>query len=294
MTSNDTYHARRSKFINAQNYEELRVFLNSVALEHKLFFHFTTMNALAQIVKTGKWRLSSAKKTNDLQELNEKGYKEKWKRIFAASFSHGDEDNMGMWKMYGCQEPDNQICIGFKSRAIKKWINAINFIDVNGHRLASNKRDTEYARDSQTALINFHDIIYAHGFQNTPEMRICWGNIIKDPTKFNGDPSQQPLLTGYIKNSAWEYEKETRLMVVLPPAILNQFPNNPDYIFISFPFDDLIGGMSFRFSPFSHTSELVLKENLKKELRDAKTDPSIIEKILSICRCSDFYGKINC
>jgi len=289
MTCNDAYCACQRQYLQTKTDIDIRNFLDKTSMRHKVFHHFTTMKALAQILSSKQWRLSSAAATNDLQEWDEKGIREEWNKIFSASFTHGYGENIGMWKMYGSKNPNKQICISFTVDFIKSWINQIKVVKIND-RVFHIDNDG-IMNDQKVSPITFHDVIYAHGKQYDPEMRICWGNIIKKCNQF--EPSQSSVLTGYIKNAAWEYEKETRLMIKLPLSDFGYNDEPPQHIFIDFPLIDEFKSIHYTFSPFADKCEEKLKEILKSELDKERIPKDIIQSIISNSKMSYFYEKIN-
>lgn len=280
MTSNDTYCSNRINFLNVNTATELRNFLQKVSLKHPFFHHITTVNALMDILKTARWRLSSGDKTNDLQELCEKGAFDERSRIFTTSFSHGDGECIGMWKMYLKQEePNNQICLSFPAINIEKWLNFLKH-PKTCFQVNNNKKSGEVLDD-----ISFHDIAYAHGFQNNKNSRLCWGNIIKNYTKWDQtDVSQIPLLTGFIKNSAWEYEKESRLMIKTSSAIA---ASANGHIFVPYPLE-LWDKVKITFGPFTQGDVLA---DFNRKIHNAQL--GIYTKLLEPPQSSYFQGKIH-
>lgn len=281
MTSNDTYCSNRINFLNVNTATELRNFLQKVSLKHPFFHHITTVNALMNILKTGLWRLSSGDKTNDLQELYEKGALGERHRIFTTSFSHGDGECIGMWKVYLKQEePNNQICLSFPKKNIEKWLISLKHSMVC-YIQADNNEESEIRLDD----ISFHDIAYAYGIQNDKNARLCWGNIVKKYTKCNQvDVSQVPLLTGFIKNSAWEYEKESRLMVKISSAIAD---SSNGHIFVPYPLE-LWNKVKITFGPFAQGDVLA---DFNRKIHNAQL--GTYTELWEPPQMSYFQGKIH-
>ena len=256
MTCNDTYHAFKSMFCKVSSAQELKDFMDKYSFKHKYFFHFTNMDSFAKIVKTGRWKFCSATKTNDLHEVDQKWSRELWNKLFSCSLSHGDEDNVGMWKMYTKGDEEQTICLRFGISFLKKWVDMMQ--EEKKYYLSSDAPATSFINFNS---FSFHDITYFHGYKNKLSSRICWGNIIVNPHRFkDNNPSlvpassveTSPFLTGYVKNSAWEYEKESRIMIKIDQ------PNDEIVkkgIYIDFSKKDFLNSVSIRFSPFLNESD---------------------------------------
>ena len=236
MTCNDVYERHRERFKSVPNSLELVSFLQDVAKEHISLCHFTTMDAFAKIYKEGLWRFSSAYRMNDLQELMQKGEKDKWKHIYSVSFSHGDFNNIGMWKMYGGNCNHESICLEFSADSVKEWETTIK----QEHQITTNNNDLCSHAGLSTS---FHDIAYIHGWQERGWESVCWGSIINSRIPQESIVSQEPILTGFIKNSAWEQEKESRILLELPQEKQHRSVFVPIY--------SLFNNFRVHFSPFT-------------------------------------------
>lgn len=261
-TCNDVYgEPNREKFQSINNSCALKSFLKDMAKEHRYLYHYTTSTALETILKTRKWKFSSARKTNDLHECYFKGCVDEWKYIYSCSFSHGDEDNIGMWKMYG--EKKQSICMKINISSILNWIQYLEQEKEFYYRTRLlSEHDSLYRCEIDS--LSMHDIAYIHGWQDDGCSKVCWGNIV-NPTNWTKNISAEHELTGFIKNSAWEYEKETRIMVSLrKPEWGDKKQEKPTEIFVSTNDDLLYGIEEITFSPFSTETRNELINNVKK------------------------------
>ena len=247
-TYNDVYQENRDEFLHLKECDELAVFLQKVAPLHSKHCHFTTMDKFAKICKSERFRFSSAYSTNDLQEVFEKGDRDQWEHIYSVSFSHGDNNNFGMWRMYGGNCQYEALCLEFSENAVENWKEEI--LQKKDVRTEEDKKCS-----SKRISVSFHDIAYIHGRQEKKAENVCWGNIINsDIAKAIADTnhrimnnekgiSKNTRLTGFVKNSAWEQEKESRIMIKLPSLKQNSF--------ISVPVGSLLDNVKIYFSPFS-------------------------------------------
>ena len=223
-------------FRNIKNSSELKDFLVRCASKHKFLFHYTTTEKLQCIFENKTWRLYNAKTMNDLQEYKEKGNSSLWEKLYSTCFSFGDEDNIAMWSMYGIPWED-AVRIRLSTDAIKKWMNTFDGKPYKTSDSSSNY--TLNISDSQDSVV-LHDICYYQGYFGgrqvysdcplnkpaclptgqkclCPQKELHWWNQSNRQTKIveNDNCYLKEELTGYVKNSAWEHERETRLSITL-------------------------------------------------------------------------------
>ena len=285
VSCNDIYNSpNREVFQRLSSSNALIGFLKNVSHEHRFFYHFTTASALSSIFKTMKWKFSSARKTNDLHEFASKGSFDEWKYIFSCSLSHGDEDNIGMWKMYGDRK--DSICLKIKKEAILNWIHDIES-NKNNCCTFNTKKFEEHGLEIEN--VSMHDIAYIHGWQIPQQSLLSWGNITNS-VDWTENISSEACLTGFIKNSAWEYEKETRIMIRLSPySHYNQIFEIPGEVYLKVS-DTLIRGIEeISISPFATESKDKIYGNIQTVLKglDNKT-------LHHICVSESYFcGKIK-
>lgn len=280
---NDAYNysCNQSIFPILNSNEDMIAFLKRVSHEHNTFFHHTTVDGLAYILKTERWKFSSARKTNDLHEFTLKGNPNEWKYIYSCSLSHGDGDNIGMWKMYG--DKRYSVCLKLSRHLIEKWI---QFLNERKEYYCNLKGFARLVPRFQEASL--HDIAYVHGYQSPHDSIVCWGNII-NPIRWKENISSEVNLTGYIKNSAWEYEKETRIMINLPKIndMNNPLPDTPDEIYVDL-YDDMVNDIEeITISPFAAKRDELLDRlhfllgsfSLKRAIKDKFTESYFSGKI---------------
>ena len=168
---------------------------------HDFYHHFTTIEALNAILRTKKWLMSPAQRMNDQHECTEKGNSRRWKQLVFTCFSFGDEDNMAMWAMYGLPWKQG-IRITIPDDAMQQWICEL--------------RNTKWRGKEKVKYISLHDIVYYDGMVDRGDANLLWARGKCKTVKDNGiDIAQAEFFTGYVKNSAWKHESESRLMIVL-------------------------------------------------------------------------------
>lgn len=253
-------------FRNIKNSSELKDFLVKRASKHKFLFHYTTAEKLQCIFRNKTWRFCSAETMNDLQEYKVKGNFFLWEKLYSTCFSFGDEDNIAMWSMYGIPWED-AVRIRLSTDVIKKWMQRFD-------------RRLYEISDSQDSVV-LHDICYYQGYfggrqvysdcplnkpacQPTGQKCLCpkkelhWWNQSNRQTEIveneNNNCYLKEELTGYVKNSAWEHERETRLSITLSQ-------NVGKYIDISLS-EDMLQEMQIAIGPRSTLKINSLKQTL--------------------------------
>ena len=99
-----------------------------------------------------------------------------------------------------------------------------------------------------------NDIVYYHGLMRSSEARLCWGNIIKKMEKgdlVNIKKGAANNLVGFLKNSAWEYEKETRITI----RFSNPVKDRKEFLLRMNGFDPCHDILKVRFSPFTNKTK---------------------------------------
>lgn len=209
----------RKKFSDLSSTEEILDFLENQF--HKRYHHFTTTTTLSCILETRKWRLSHASRMNDLHEYSEKGSPNLWGKIVSTCFSHGDEDNMSMWAMY-CIPWENAVRITIPGIFVKRW-----YLELSSN--------TAWKAVNGIDTISLHDIAYYDGVVNSSKSRLLWARgackVTKDGT--GNDVAKMECFTGYIKNSAWRQEMESRMSLTFHDSLSEKYFDIPvpDYIF---------------------------------------------------------------
>lgn len=267
--------------------KQLAAFLQGAASRHQHFHHITSISALKSILKSKRWKFGSALKCNDLQEINGKGDKEIWANLFSLSLSHGDEDNVGMWNMYGGNDKPNKVCITLSQTYLSRWKKEIEEGTIPCYRYLQPQKDETVKLKSfgSVSKVSLHDIVYAYGYRNDCFSALHWGNNVlslRSDTSMM-DPSAYASLTSFIKNSAWEYEQETRLTLNVENEqyrLKDIYVGIPDYIFEN---------MIIRLGPYF--SQPLLQYQIQDEL---DTLPANIKNaIISEIAISYFNGRIN-
>lgn len=254
---------RIHSFQHISTTDELLNFLQT--REHKYYHHFTTVSTLIKIIKSNKWRFSVGSKMNDQHEYDVKSAYGLRDKIYSTCFSFGDEDNMAMWAMYAIPWED-AVRISIPKKIMLEWVEKLNDI----------KRPT-------LKNVSLHDILYIDGMIGHSRFsKFFWARGKKDAlTEPDGrDISLSASFTGYLKNSAWKHEQESRLAITLP--------EETDQLFIDLPLPDNFF-QSVRLTTGPWTTDTEFDRQKKRILRASQ--PSLREK-LKISQNS-FRGQIQ-
>lgn len=136
------------------------------------------------------------------------GDSHRWNNIFFASFMAENKESIAMWSMYAQPWVDG-VKIAIPMSTMKAWLKSVDEIlevsptnyELTGNSIPINERNA----------IHISSVAYSNATScdsNNNTETLMWSN--KKNTKI---PNCQQIseLTGYIKDDAWDYEKEVRL-----------------------------------------------------------------------------------
>lgn len=239
------------KFSQIQDAKTLHNFLEKHAQKHKFLFHFTTAKSLAAICKNRTWRFGCAAKMNDLHEFKGKTPSTNlWNTIYSTCFSFGDEDNIAMWAMYGIPWED-AVRIRVETKDIINWVKDIKVWEITPPRYSC--EHIAEGLSGKRINVSFHDICYYQGYIDSrqvltdcpyperwehqctercngcPPKVLRWWDQKNHHTKECIDVCTDGSLVGFVKNSAWAHENETRLMLQIEGL------SEPEYVDLPVP-----------------------------------------------------------
>lgn len=261
---------RGYSFQNILNTDDLLAFLQS--RRHNVYHHFTTVSTLIKIIKSNKWRFSVGSKMNDQHEYNVKSADGLRDKIYSTCFSFGDEDNMAMWAMYAIPWED-AVRISIPKKVMLKWVEKLN----NIKRPALEK-------------VSLHDILYIDGMIGHSRLsKFFWARGKKDAlTEPDGsDISLSPRFTGYLKNSAWKHEQESRLAITLRKDSQKtslDFPLPKDF----FKSIQITTGPWTSDTEFDHQKERILGAITTSLRKDLKISENSFREKIQLRRHCDF------
>jgi len=202
----------KKQFESLGSPEELNQFLKKKGGNHTGgYFHYSNINALKGMLGSRKLHLSSGLEMNDWLEIK-KGSPEEWQRIYVASFSYGNDENMAMWGIYG--EPlADALRIKFRCKSLRDCIAKLSINSIEGIGLSQVQDDGSYTPLNAEFLIELTDVAYL-SHSNTYNT-LYWSNEVmrESQQKYLKDLYRTPSFAGCLKNVAWRYEREVRILV---------------------------------------------------------------------------------
>ena len=201
-------------------------------------FHYTSVEVVINILKKKEWHLGSAVFMNDRLEYDN-GDPKLWPNIFFASFMTEDVENIGMWSMYA-QPWHSGVIIRIPSTIARDWIKSVQVIkEIDQERKLFTGRSIQVENDSKVRLSS---VVYCNTdrIQTSDTLeKLTWSTASN--VNLHG-ASHIRELTGYVKDLAWSYEKEIR--------IIARFDNKQNFqrVAIDIP-DKVIDSMTLTASP---------------------------------------------
>lgn len=196
-------------FTEITTFSELIAYLDSSERlkNRKFLYHYTTIRNALAIFKSKTWHFGNPQNMNDMVEYRN-GDPQLWKNIFFASFMAENKESIAMWSMYSQPWKDG-VKITIPMPAMKEWLKSIDEIlevspityELTGNSIPVNERNT----------VHISSVAYSNAISrdsSSDSEVLMWSN--QQNTKF-ANCQQISELTGYIKDKAWDYEKEVRL-----------------------------------------------------------------------------------
>lgn len=176
----------------------------------KYVCHYTTIDAVKGIFNEKLWYLGSPRKMNDGLELSSFDDR-RWNNVFFCSLLNDVCESIAMWSMYA-QPWEKGVMIKIPMSTLKEWITGNPEIYEADDGVKNLSRDKRLSNEK----LFIHAVAYSTSQidGDSDEVLKCGGesnHLIKESWK-------NPNLIGYVKNAAWEYEKEIRLRVDVDDA----------------------------------------------------------------------------
>lgn len=187
--------SKLKSFASLKNPEELKEYLSNVLKYHqpKAYFHYTKLSTVIKIYETGTFKAAQVKNMNDRLE---KDFASDCKEYFTCLMGSIVE-NFGMWAMYGgigthlfsteTANEDIYVKIKIPSDKLKEFI--IHNESIGMRAIAYTNFNSQIKKNKKPSLIK------CGSCENKEKINI-----------FDKE------LQGFIKDNAWSYEKEIRLV----------------------------------------------------------------------------------
>lgn len=251
------------------------------AFLHRRYIHYTSLDCLKKIAKSGKVFLTkcTSKNLNDWNESNKFGAKDVQNRLYFMSFSHGTAESVPFWKMY-CQPDETAVCFSVTGRDIKRWMASLQPSEEKQSSCVSiespdNKTFKEVEKDLKIVDAGFTDILYAgvRDKDSPHHNAVSWNGVCRNVNTLDAQIKIAEA-SGLMKDYEWHFENETRLYVVLEKPIAQ------DRVAIELP-KGFFKNAHVRLGPWLDKESF---GRAKKEIRNAcpdLTEDAIRESVLS-------------
>ncbi len=220
------------KILDFKTCDDWKEFLKNKGERHKIYYHYTTLTALWNILKSSSWMLRIANCSNDPSELS----------VHNSSFTTSSISSMGMWHMYSKLYSDKEI-------GVRIGIPAATFKKIFTPTVTLYQKDlSETMKEYCKTPLEIFDMAYWHfGKENKTDIAIYQNYELVGPRlKFHFSKGQK--LPPYFKSAIWRSEKEVRVC-----CDLSQNGDNTD-VFVKIE-PELFKTMSFRLSPGNEKHE---------------------------------------
>ena len=201
---------KNKKFCDITDSYELVKYLKSAQRLSNINYlcKYMKLSSVLECLSTGMWLLNNPQNMNDLYEYRSFNDKEKWNHICFASFITQSTESMAMWSMYA-QPWEEGVMVSIPTIAVKKLINDTEFVIAADYNEKTGRYVPSKTEIPSKDILSLSRVAYYDGLYIT-----CTGR--DDRNMHFGNPYKIAELTGYIKDSAWDYEKEVRLRVDIP------------------------------------------------------------------------------
>lgn len=214
-------------------------------------YHYTKLSNVVSIINGRFWWLNSPKSMNDGLEFQNISEFEQRNAVFFASFMYDSSESIAMWSMYA-QPWEDGVFIRIPVEVFKKWIRNTKTIypvfcsEKQKPILEKSAISYEQLSIVRVAYTNADSMQY-----KSEEILICG----KAENKLLKNTPHLPDLVGYVKDLAWEYEREVRVLATVDKS------TKCDRLAIELP-DDLIDSIEIVAGPrFSgNLPERIIKE----------------------------------
>ncbi len=234
------------------NSEDLQRYLQEKSRESDRLYHYTSFDSLICIIKNKCVRLSRMDLMNDKAEQT-LGRQDQHLKNYIMSFTR-DKEYVSMWAMYG--KPSGiKIRVDFSRDCFERAINNNFYEDAALVKKIPFESDNApgafYKKD-----ILISDVVYLDKIsQQLRHNENKFSSIVADQLVVNE-------MTGFIKYDAWEFERETRLRVLMHHEKGANLAEIPKYIYAGID-GDLVRDLHITFNPWMSKE---LKEEIKKSL----------------------------
>ena len=175
----------------------------------KMLHQYTSIRTAINIIRSHEFYLGSPSNMNDVLEYNNFNSRN-WDDLFFTCFMENEAESIAMWSQYA-QPWDDGIRLSVSVEKIKEWFNSVSAVDSADP--GTKEKDGRFQLGPNRFIKSIHMVAYTNedDISDTNEkVIVSVGKAETDKLeKLNGEER----LCGYIKNTAWSYEKEIRFRI---------------------------------------------------------------------------------
>ena len=261
--------------------DEVRKFLELSGRNHRKYFHYTCLDALCGMLRSGQMWLTRADRLNDLKEY---GCSKDRASCYVASFGTSALENVAMWWMYGLGgNIDNTaripVRLEFDGRAFQHCVSRLAPV-VSNHGSAKASLvsvDTNGNTVPNVQNVILHDMLYQRSNSRISEKTgkrrhgaVSWNGMVADDIRCRAFECAADSLPGFVKGFGWSFENETRITVRL-----SRKGHHPDRI--AMPFEEALQSVRIVIGPTADAERI--RENVLKTILNAPKIPALLSVI---------------
>lgn len=184
-------------------------------------YQYTSLSALARIVKTRSIRLQSLKYVDDPNELAGADYRKAGKYCFVSSWTSEKEESIPMWNMYSQMD-------GVRIRLPLRPFESYTWEDPRQKgRIATSciPREDLYLKN----MFPLAEEEILHKVNYTDDESVLYPFLgPKSDDSAHAAPGIEITRLGKNKNTAWEFQKEWRYLLYFMPISLEELLKDPE------------------------------------------------------------------
>lgn len=234
---------------------------NEATFLHRRFQHYTSVPSLVSMILGESMWLTRGDSISldDSQESKKFGSRQEWGRTYIGCFSHFGGESAAMWRLY-CKPNAFAIRVSASCERFIDWINELQKIEsFEVAKMNRGYKGNQVSRVDRESVC-FQDLVYlsVKGDQPREKTRanqMYWFGERSEIDKNLSAERRDPVVTGFVKDSEWGFESESRLLI----KIKNNGSQSCSKVHkIKVPLGtELIRDMSFTFSPWANDDDRI-------------------------------------
>lgn len=232
-------------FQNVPSLCKAKTLLKDAGILHASYSFYTTLNRVKGILCDRRMWLTrlDSEKFDDTIEHKKYGLKKEQELTFVRCLSFAGQESAAMWGLY-CPPTYQAIRVTFSKEAIRQ------LSKQKAHRVESGVVATDNLDVMRRTVSDiFYASVKGEGDTNERSNSLYWNGVYtKNRIDEMNDTKDRKTITGFVKDSEWKFEYETRLLVKTRHVI------DSEHIAIEVP-DEAINSMSFTLSPWMDGDE---------------------------------------